>query len=179
VNAKLVVVVLLVAATAVAGCSLNEARDAQGMGSAAHNPLAPVGAALAAPDTTPHHGPPPRPPKAGLLLFFTGSDSVSAGGTSDTRWQFSNSGHAPLNVSWTLNEDATWPGFPKTGTLSLPGLSTQTISIAVAVPESTQAGFYPLHMTADAGHGSTANADGGIIVSGTTIPPDSLVAGTR
>jgi hypothetical protein len=179
VQSKLVVVVLFAAAAIAAGCSLNEARDAQGVGPLAHNPLAPGQTALAAPDSTPPHGPPPRPPKAGLLLHFTGSDSVFAGHTSNTLWQFSNSGHAPLNVTWTLNEEATWAGFPKTGALSLAGLSTQTISIPVAVPESTQAGFYPLHMTADAGHGGTATADGGIRVFSITLPPDSMVVGTR
>ena len=178
-QSKLVVVVLFAAAAIAAGCSLNEARDAQGVGPLAHNPLAPGQTALAAPDSTPPHGPPPRPPKAGLLLHFTGSDSVFAGHTSNTLWQFSNSGHAPLNVTWTLNEEATWAGFPKTGTLSLAGLSTQTISIPVAVPDSALAGFYALHMSADAGRGRTANADGGIRVLGAVIPPDSIVAGAR
>ena len=175
---KLVVLVLLAAAIA-AGCSRNEARDAQGVGLLSHNPLAPGQASAAKPDSTPHPGPPPRPPKQGLLLQFVGSDSVAAGQTSITRWQFSNGGHSPLNVSWTLNEEANWSGFPKTGTLSLGGQSTQTISIPVAVPDSALAGFYPLHMIASAGHGGTANADGGIRVFGAVIPPDSLVAGRR
>src|SRR5262245_46173210 len=121
---KLTAVVLLAAAIA-AGCSLNEARDAQGVGALRHNPLAPGEAVQAPPDSTPHPGPPPRPPKQGLLLQFAGSDSVAAGQTAVTRWQFSNGGHSPLNVSWTLTEDATWAGFPKTGTLSLAGLGTQ------------------------------------------------------
>jgi len=175
---KLAVVVLLAAAVA-AGCSRNEARDAQGVGLLAHNPLAPGQALPASPDTIPPPGPPPRPPKQGLSLQFAGADSVSAGQTSVTRWQFSNGGHSPLNVSWTLTEDATWAGFPKTGTLSLAGLSTQTISIPVAVPDSALAGFYALHMSADAGRGRTANADGGIRVLGAVIPPDSIVAGAR
>jgi hypothetical protein len=49
----------------------------------------------------------------------------------------------------------------------------------VAVPDSALAGFYALHMSADAGHGGTANADGGIRVFGAVIPPDSIVAGAR
>src|SRR5881394_2300546 len=82
VQAKFIIVVLLAAAAAIAaGCSRNEARDAQGVGLLAHNPLAPGQASLAAPDTIPHPGPPPRPPKQGLSLQFAGSDSVSAGQT--------------------------------------------------------------------------------------------------
>jgi hypothetical protein len=180
VQAKFVVVVLLVAAAAIAaGCSRNDARDGQGVGLLAHNPLAPGQESAAKPDSTPHPGPPPHPSKQGLLLQFTGSDSVAAGQTSITRWQFTNGGHQPLNVSWTLNEEANWSGFPKTGTLSLAGLSTQTISIPVGVPDSALAGFYPLHMAAAADHDGTANADGGIRVLGGVIPPDSLVAGRR
>jgi len=49
----------------------------------------------------------------------------------------------------------------------------------VAVPDSALAGFYPLHMTADAGHSSAANADGGIRVFGAVIPPVSIVTVTR
>jgi hypothetical protein len=177
VQAKFAVVVLLVAAVA-AGCSRNAARDAQSAGLLAHNPLAPAQASPARPDSTPHPGP-PRPPKQDLLLQFVGSDSVSAGQTSITRWQFSNGGHSLLSVNWTLTEDATWAGFPKTGSLALAGQSTQTISIPVAVPDSALGGFYLLHMAADAGHGNTATADGGIRVFGTVVPPDSMVVRTR
>ena len=175
---KLVVADLLAAAVAV-GCSQNEARDAQGVGLFAHNPLAPGQVSPAKPDSIPQPGPPPRPPKPGLSLQFAGSDSVPAGQTSITRWQFSNGGRSPLSVNWTLDQEASWAGFPKTGTLALAGQSTQTISIPVAVPDSALAGFYPLHMTADAGHGGTANADGGIRVLGAVIPPDSIKTGTR
>src|SRR5262249_6608913 len=143
VQAKLVVVVMLAAAV-VTGCSQNEARDARSLGLVAHNPLAPDQSVAASPDSMPPHGPPPRPPKQGLSLLFAGSDSVSAGQTSVTRWQFSNGGRSPLQVSWTLNEEATWAGFPKTGTLALAGLSTQTISIPVAEPGYTVSGFYSL-----------------------------------
>jgi hypothetical protein len=96
-------------------------RDAQGVGLHAHNPLAPGQASLASPDTIPHPGPPPRPPKQGLSLQFAGSDSVSAGQTSVTRLAVQQRRALAVNVSWTLTEDATWRGFPKTGTSRSPG----------------------------------------------------------
>ena len=170
---RFLIAVGIVAAAAVAagGCYLNDPR------SSAHsvgNPLAPM-ATAARPDSNPG-GPPPRPPRPPRLsVQFAGSDSVAAGQTSNTRWRFGNGGHSSLTVAWTLTDEQGWPSLPRQGTLNLAPLSTQSLVVPVAVPDSTLTGIYILHMAATAGNNLNATANGAIRVSG----PDSTGAGKR
>jgi hypothetical protein len=180
-RASIILAAAIVAAVtlAVSGCARSDRAGSTLSHSFAVNAMAP--GVSVAPDSTPvPNPPPPRGPKQSLSVQFAGADSAAAGQTANTRWLFGNSGHASLAVSWTLTDAHHWAGFPKQGTLALAPSSTQLLVVAVAVPDTAQAGsFNPLHMTATPQRGSVATADGGITVLGGTPPPDSLVAGRR
>ena len=158
----LIAVGVIVASAFVAGCSTRAAGSER---LSARNPLAPT-QATAAPDTTPVHNPPPHPPSPpqNLSLQFVSADSVAAGQSSDTRWLFGNSGHSSLAVTWVMTNGHGWAGFPKQGSLTLAPLSTQRLTVAVAVPDTSQSAQCPLHMSATPQHGTPVAADGAIQV---------------
>lgn len=173
--------VIAAAAILAGGCSRDDARSLSPSRLLASGPVAPGVEVATKPDSMPGpNPPPPQGPQQNLSLQFTGADSVSAGQTANTRWLFGNSGHSSLTVSWTLTDGHGWPGLPQQGTVDLAPLSTQSVVIAVVVPDTAQAGdFDPLHMTATPQHGQVVTADGGILVFGGTPPSDSLVTGRR
>ncbi|HEY6196147.1 MAG TPA: hypothetical protein VI504_14000 [Candidatus Eisenbacteria bacterium] len=178
---RIIIATAIVAAVSIAacGCARNDRASSIQSQSFAGNAMAP--GVSVAPDSTPvPNPPPPRGPHQNLSLQFAGADSAAASQTANTRWLFGNSGHTSLAVSWTLTDGHHWSGFPKQGTLTLAPSSTQLLVVAVAVPDTAQAGsFNPLHMTATPQRGSIVTADGGITVLGVTPPSDSLVAGRR
>jgi hypothetical protein len=156
--------VIAAAAMGVSGC-LSE-RNAS-THAAQGNPMSPITATAAMPDS--HPGPPPPPPKPnnpGLSVQFAGADSASAGQTAVTRWQFGNTTHSSTIANWTLTGDAGWSGLPQEGTVSLAPLSTKLVSVSVAVPDSTPPGSYPIHMNATTQQQKTATADGAVQVAG-------------
>ena len=121
------------AAMAVSGCYFSD-RSASAQRTALGNPLAPIAATAAMPDSQPGPPPhPPKPPKAGFSVQFAGSDSAAAGQTSVTRWLFGNTTHSSITANWTLTDDAGWSSLPQQGTVSLAPLGTQLVSVSVAV----------------------------------------------
>ena len=169
-RSRLLIALGVLAATVitVGGCYLNDSRDRGTDRLSLRNPMAPLEATAAPPDSHPTPGPPPKPtPDPRLTVAFVSADTVDPGQTSITRWSFGNAGHSTLAVAWTLTDDGL-PGFPKQGTLSLAPLSTQSLEVPVAVPDSIPPGFYGLFMAATSGNRS-ATATGALRVAG----PDS------
>ena len=175
--------VLAAAALAAVGCHLTtgpvcgfrDVADSRTTGDplSVRNPMAPLDATAAPPDSHPTPDPPPRPtPEPRLTVAFNGSDAVEPGQTSITRWSFGNAGHSTLAVNWTLTEDHGLPDFPKQGTLSLAPLSTQSLEVPVAVPDSMPPSFVGLFMSATSGSRLSATAQGLLVVTG----PDSTGA---
>jgi hypothetical protein len=177
---SILVAASLAATLATMGCSANDPGNATGRMSTA-NLLGPGRIGAVMPDSLPGHQPPPPSPgpKQLLSLQFVGADSASAGHSANTRWQFGNSGHAALSVSWVLTNGHGWPGFPQQGTLDLAPLSSQVLTVAVAVPDTALSAFCPLQMTATPPHGAAVSADGAVVLQNGTIPPDSTVIGLR
>lgn len=156
---------LAVTALTVGGCYLNDSRST-GDRVSMRNPMAPLDAVAAPPDSHPNPNPPPRPPRdPRLSVAFTSADAVKSGQTSITRWSFGNAGHSTLAVAWTLTDDHGMPGFPKQGTLSLAPLSTQSLEVPVAVPDSMPPSFVGLFMAATSKNLSAA-AQGLLRVTG-------------
>lgn len=165
--------VLAVIAITAGGCYLTDSRDGGADRVSVRNPMAPLDATAAPPDTHPVPNPPPRPtPEPRLTVAFVSADAVDPGQTSITRWSFGNAGHSTLAVAWTLTNDHGLPGFPKQGTLSLAPLSTQSLEVPVAVPDSMPQSFVGLFMAATSGNRLSATAQGILIVTG----PDSTGA---
>lgn len=164
--------VLAATALAVGGCYLGDSRDGGADRLSSRNPMAPLEATAAPPDSGPDPGPPPRPTRPPrLTVAFAGADAVQPGETSITRWSFGNAGHSTLAVDWTLTDDHGLPGLPKRGTLSLAPLGTQSLEVPVAVPDSMPPSFVGLFMAATSGRLS-ASAQGILVVTG----PDTTVA---
>jgi hypothetical protein len=178
---SILVAASLAASLAMLGCSANDPGGATTGHLSLARLLAPGQTLTAPPDSMPgHHPPPPSPgPKQVLSLQFAGADSASAGHSANTRWQFGNSGHAALSVSWVLTNGHGWPGFPLQGTLDLAPQSSQVLTVAVAVPDTAQTPFCPLQMTATPPHGAAVSADGFVVVQNGSIPPDSTVIHLR
>ena len=158
--------VLAAAAFVAGGCYLNDSGSA-GDRASMRNPMAPLDATAAPPDSHPEPNPPPRPPREPrLTVAFAGSDAVEPGQTSITRWSFGNAGHSTLAVDWTLTNDHGLPGFPKQGTLSLAPLSTQSLEVPVAVPDSMPTPrLVGLFMAATSGNRLSATAQGSLVVT--------------
>lgn len=170
---KLLVVLGLVAIAAfgATGCArdqLDGSKDRLSFSSL----VAPGGASMAKPDSTPG-GPPPKPPPIPPVQF-AGSDLATAGQLVVTRWLLGNDGNSALTTDWVLTDGAGWPDLPIEGSLFLPPKSTQLLEVAVQVPDSAAHGTNPLHMTVTLRGNRTASADGFIQVVSDSIPPDSL-----
>ena len=166
--------VIAAAAIAAGGCILTAPNRPS-----ATSALAAGQVITAKPDSTPGPTPPPPPsPQPSISVQFTGADTVLAGQTSVTRWLFGNGGHSPITVAWTLSNDLGWSGLPKQGTIALAALSTQSLEVSVAVPDSAQPGLHAVRMTGTA-RNRTATADGFIRVFDGTPPPDTTGARAR
>jgi hypothetical protein len=136
---RLAVLAALALAIATGGCSKSGPTSPAAKPPAGPNPSQPAPS-----DTVPV---PPQPPPAPVIqpaLFLSYSDSTAAGGTARTRWLLGNDSDLPFTMHWTLTSDAGWPGLPIQGTVDLAALSTQEVTILVAVPAGTPAGTYGL-----------------------------------
>jgi hypothetical protein len=131
------------------------------------------GVGLAKPDSIP-----PKPPPIPIVQFAGASDA-RPGEVSITRWLLGNDRNQAQTITWRLTDDAGWSSLPQSGSVVVPKNGTQLLEVAVAVPDSTVPGFYPVHMAATLRH-DTATADGVIHVTGQdSIPSDSLRIGGR
>jgi hypothetical protein len=177
---KLTLGTILAATLAVIGCSTNDPGNGTAGRMSVGNLLGPIRGITAKPDSTPVHNPPPTPgPKQIVSLQSAGADSAFAGQTANTRWRFGNAGHASIQVDWALTNAHNWPGFPRQGSLTLAPLSSQVLTVAVAVPDTAQAGPCPLHMVATPAHGPATSADGAVQVLVGSPPSDSMVTVLR
>lgn len=155
----------VLAAIAASGCSKTDPRSSATPGGALVNPMAPLAAVSTPPDTNPGGGPPPHGPKPPVpAVVFISADSVTAGQTSTTRWQLHNNAHQTFTMPWVLASARNWPGFPKSGTVSLAPLGDQVLEVAVAVPDTAAAGGNGLLMTVTEKNGTTGSASGTLLV---------------
>jgi hypothetical protein len=162
--------------TAVIGCSKIDPRSPATTSGALTNPMAPFAAAAAPPDSNPGGGGPPpghgpKPPVPAVV--FVSQDSVTAGQTGNTQWKLHNSAHQAFTMPWVLTSARNWPGFPKSGTVTLAALGDSLLSVAVAVPDTAASGGNGLVMTVTQKDGTTAAASATLQVFPT---PDSTSA---
>jgi hypothetical protein len=149
---------------AASGCSKRGDSAATG-GNDFGNPLAPVAAAPDSNPNRPPHPPHPNPHPPIPAVVFVSSDSAFAGDSSaTTRWQLGNDGKQPFTMPWTLTSARNWPGFPKSGSVALAAGGTQLLLVGVTVPDTAAAGGNQLHMTVTRSDGTTAAADGIVLV---------------
>lgn len=90
--------------------------------------------------------PPPPPPPSMQPVVYLGADSTHAGGTVTQRWALGNESAAPFTMRWTLEAVQNWPGFPKSGTVSLQGDEVVHITTVAAVPDSVTPGYRRLRL---------------------------------
>jgi hypothetical protein len=105
-------------------------------------------------------------------IAFAGSESTYAGGTAQLHWAVGNESSAPFRVDYTLTCALAWPGFPRTGSIVVPGASVVPLTTPVDVPASAATGMVEFNMTVTrpGGIGPTS-ADGWLRVVSTLPPP--------
>jgi hypothetical protein len=141
---RLTALAALALAIALGGCSKSSPTSPSAKQLVRGNPSDPTPGSPAPGDTTPIPPQPPTDPVIQPALFLSHADSTAAGGTAGTRWLLGNDSHQSFTMHWTLTSDVGWPGFPIQGTVDLAALSTQVVTIPVAVPAGTTPGMYGL-----------------------------------
>jgi hypothetical protein len=145
-------------------CSRNHTSSLAAGGPLSHL-TAPVDAG-APPDSGHGGGPPPHPgPKPPMpAVAFVSTDSVLPGDSASTRWNLRNTAHQSFTMPWVLTSARNWPGFPKSGSVTLAALGSQLLTVGVQVPDTAAAGLAGLTMTVTSKDGTTSSASGAIVV---------------
>ena len=160
----------VLASLVVMASSCSNSPGSSGTNRSPGNPLAPLTLALAPPDTNPNHPPhpphPSPPPPIPAVVFISADSAVAGDSSATTRWQLGNDSNKAFTMPWTLTSTRNWPGFPKSGSVSLSARSTQLLLVGVAVPDTAAAGPNPLTMTVTRADGTTATTSGAIQVLG-------------
>jgi hypothetical protein len=123
-------------------------------------------------DSTPKpHPTPPPDTTISYPVHFVSADSTAAGSTGTSRWLLGNAERKPVDMTWSLTADPSWPGFPIQGVQHIGPARSVTLSVGVPVPASAASGFYTLSMTVSTTPTTTYTDYGTMRVFGNEPPP--------